>query len=103
MATQALQRERLTEKLDLRISTTAKRKLVQAAAAVNCSMSEFVMASALARADEALADRTVFRLEDKIWRAFIAALDKPAKASSKMQALIDRPSVFAPVRGGKKK
>lgn len=94
MATQGLQLERRTEKLDLRISRSAKKKLQRAAATVNRSMSDFVMESALARAEETLADRTVFRLDAKTWDAFVEALDAPPRAMQRMQALMDRPSVF---------
>ena len=57
-------------------------------------MSDFVMESALARAEETLADRTVFRLDAKTWDAFVEALDAPPRAMQRMQALMDRPSVF---------
>jgi uncharacterized protein (DUF1778 family) len=51
-----------SEKLDLRLTRNAKRALQAAAAASHRSVSEFVMESALARADEALADRRSFGL-----------------------------------------
>jgi uncharacterized protein (DUF1778 family) len=49
-----------TEKLDLRLTRQAKRTLQAAAATSHRSVSEFVLESALARADEALADRRSF-------------------------------------------
>ena len=55
-------RTRRSEKLDLRLTRNAKRALQAAAAASNRSVSEFVLESALARADEALADRRTFGL-----------------------------------------
>ena len=94
MATQELQRERRTEKLDLRVSRSAKKKLQAAAATVNRSMSEFVMESALARAEETLTDRRIFRLDAKTWAAFMEALDAPPRAMPRMQALMDRPGFF---------
>ncbi len=103
MAIQALQLERRTEKLDLRISRSAKKKLQQAAATMNRSMSDFVMESALTRAEEALADRRVFQLDAKTWAAFLEALDAPPKALPKMQALMDRPSVFEKASGGRRR
>ena len=54
MATQPIETERRTEKLDVRVSPTAKAKLQAAASAVHRSMSDFVMESALARAEETL-------------------------------------------------
>jgi uncharacterized protein (DUF1778 family) len=94
MATPVLSRERRTEKLDLRISSSAKKKLQEAASSVNRSVSEFVMESALTRAEATLADRRVFPLDAKTWTAFVEMLDAPPKALPKMQALMDRPSVF---------
>src|ERR1035438_2874563 len=54
-----------TEKLDLRITLDAKMTLRAAAAATQRSVSEFVLESALARADEALADRREFVLRSE--------------------------------------
>ncbi|MGH7233661.1 MAG: DUF1778 domain-containing protein [Nitrospiraceae bacterium] len=66
-----------TEKLDLRLTPAAKRTLQAAAAASRRSVSEFVLESALARADETLADRRTFGLNAGQWQAFITALDAP--------------------------
>ena len=60
MATRPILTQRRTEKLDLRVSPAAKAKLQAAAAAAHRSVSDFVMESALSRAEEALADRRVF-------------------------------------------
>jgi len=49
-----------TEKLDLRLTAEAKHTLAAAAQAQRRSLSEFVLESALGRAEEALADRRVF-------------------------------------------
>jgi uncharacterized protein (DUF1778 family) len=51
------------EKLDLRLTASAKRTLQRAAQASGCSVSEFVLQSALSRADETLPDRRRFGLE----------------------------------------
>ena len=55
MATQSTIMERRTEKLDVRVSPAAKAKLQAAASAAHRSMSDFVMESALSRAEETLA------------------------------------------------
>jgi uncharacterized protein (DUF1778 family) len=94
MATQPIQTERRTEKLDVRVSPTAKAKLQAAASAVHRSMSDFVMESALARAEETLADRRVFCLDAEKWAAFQAALDAPARPAPRLQALLDEPGFF---------
>lgn len=70
-----------SEKLDLRLTPEAKRVLNAAARASHRSVSEFVLESALARAEEALPDRQHFRLDAKHWQAFLAALDAPPRPS----------------------
>jgi uncharacterized protein (DUF1778 family) len=66
-----------SEKLDLRPTPEAKRVLNAAAQASRCSVSEFVLESALGRAQEALPDRQHFGLDAARWKAFLAALDAP--------------------------
>ncbi|MGA7829648.1 MAG: DUF1778 domain-containing protein [Terracidiphilus sp.] len=94
MATHPILTERRTEKLDLRVSPAAKAKLQAAAAAVHRSMSDFVMESALVRAEDTLAERRVFGLDAEKWAAFQAALDAPARPLPHLQALLDEPGFF---------
>jgi uncharacterized protein (DUF1778 family) len=95
MATQPILTERRSEKLDLRVSPTAKAKLQAAAFATHRSMSDFVMESALARAEETLAERRVFGLDAEKWTAFQAALDASPQPLPRLQALLDEPGFFA--------
>ena len=59
-----------TEKLDLRLARNAKRALPAAAAVAHRSVSEFVLESALSRADETHADRRAFSLNATQWKHF---------------------------------
>ena len=61
-----------------------------AARASRRSVSEFVLESALDRAQEALPDRQHFGLDAARWKAFLAALD----ALPGLQRLLTEPSVF---------
>jgi uncharacterized protein (DUF1778 family) len=83
-----------SEKLDLRLSRQAKRTLKAAAAASRCSVSEFVLQSALARADETLADRRIFSLNAGQWKAFLAALDAPPRPLPRLERLLREPGFF---------
>jgi uncharacterized protein (DUF1778 family) len=83
-----------SEKLDLRLTRDAKRALRAAAAASHCSVSEFVLESALARADEALADRRTFGLGAERWKAFQAALDAPPRSLPRLERLLKEPGFF---------
>ena len=89
-----------TEKLDLRLTPSAKRVLQTAASASQRSVSEFVLESALARAEESLPDRRRFGLDAERWAAFQAALDAPARELPRLRRLLREPSVFErPKRG----
>jgi uncharacterized protein (DUF1778 family) len=83
-----------TEKLDLRITHDSKMTLRAAAAATRRSVSEFVLASALARAEEALADRRAFDLDSAKWMEFLAALDAPPRRLPRLKRLLTEPGLF---------
>jgi uncharacterized protein (DUF1778 family) len=83
-----------SEKLDLRLTREAKRALQAAAAVVHRSVSEFVLESALARADEALADRRTFSLNATQWKTFLAALDAPPRPLPRLERLLKEPGFF---------
>lgn len=83
-----------TEKLDLRLTAAAKRTLQHAARAAHRSVSEFVLESALARAEETLPDRRHFGLDAEQWQAFLIALDAPARPTPRLDKLLSAPSVF---------
>ena len=87
---------RRTEKLDLRLTEDAKRAIQAAAAAVRRSVSDFVLESALARADAELADRRTFYLNADQWKAFMAALDAPPRPLPRLKRLLDEPGFFDP-------
>ena len=83
-----------SEKLDLRLTRKAKTALRAAAAAANRSVSEFVLESALARADETLADRRTFVLNAAQWKAFLTALDAPPRPLPRLERLLKEPGFF---------
>jgi uncharacterized protein (DUF1778 family) len=87
-----------SEKLDLRLTREAKLVLKAAAAASRCSVSQFVVESALARADEALADRRSFGLSAAQWKAFLATLDAPPRPLPRLERLLKEPGFFDPER-----
>ena len=66
------QRTNRTERFDLRLMTTAKQTLQLAADSSRESVGDFVLKSALARADQILADRRVIKLNDGQREAFVA-------------------------------
>jgi len=94
MSTVAARPETRTEKLDLRLTKSAKHILHSAAQAERRSVSDFVLESALARAAETLPDRQRFGLNAKQWKAFQAALDAPPRSAPRLAKLLNEPSVF---------
>ncbi len=86
--------ETRNEKLDLRLTPSAKRALQSAAVAAHRSLSEFVLESALARAEETLPDRRRFGLTAEKWEAFQAALAAPPRPTPRLTRLLQTPSVF---------
>jgi len=86
------------EKLEMRLTPSAKQILKTAALAMHRSVSEFVLESALARAEETLPDRRRFGLNKAQWDAFQKALDAPPRPSRRLAKLLKEPSVFE--RGG---
>jgi uncharacterized protein (DUF1778 family) len=83
-----------SEKLDLRLSPEAKQKISCAAAAAHRSVSDFVLESALAQADETLVDRRYFSLGAEQWAAFMTALDTPPRRHPRLERLLNEPSIF---------
>ena len=81
-------------KLDLRLTPSAKRTLQSAALAARRSVSEFVLESALARAEETLPDRRRFGLDAERWEAFQAALSAPTRPARRLAKLLKNASVF---------
>jgi uncharacterized protein (DUF1778 family) len=94
MPSHSLATIRRTEKLDVRISRAAKAKLQAAAVVSHRSMSDFVMESALSRAEEMLAERRIFSLNAENWAAFQAALDAPTRPLPRLKKLLSEPGFF---------
>ncbi len=83
-----------TEKFNLRLTPAAKVKLFSAAAVAHRSVADFVLESALTRADETLAARQYFALSAERWAEFQAALDAPPRELPRINTLFDVPSIF---------
>lgn len=81
-----------SEKLDLRLTPQAKQRLFAAAQAEQRSVSDFVLHSALERAEETLADRRIWSLSAEEWAKFQAALDAPPRDNPQLRKLLTEPS-----------
>jgi uncharacterized protein (DUF1778 family) len=83
-----------SQKLDLRLTPQAKRRIQAAAQVQNKSVTDFVVESALSTADVLLADQRGIRLNAKQWKAFMEALDAPPAYHERLERLLREPSVF---------
>ena len=77
-----------SERVDLRMTPSAKRTLQRAAAVSNKTVSEFLLDSSLTAAFDTLADRRVFQLDEVQWSAFMAALDMPPRDNPHLRKLL---------------
>jgi uncharacterized protein (DUF1778 family) len=82
--------EARSERVDLRMTPTAKRTLQRGAAAANKTVSEFLLDSGLNAAFDELADRRVFHLDDAQWTAFMRVLSEPPEENRGLADLIGR-------------
>ena len=57
------------------------------------NVTDFIMRSACEKAEQALSDQTRFVLDDKQWRAFMAALDRPPRGKPRLRRLFTEPHV----------
>jgi uncharacterized protein (DUF1778 family) len=92
--TMSISTRRREERLEVRLTTTAKRLLQRAASVREQSISAFMLDSCMAAAAETLADRREFRIPAKAYDAFVAALDAPAKPKARLDKLLHAPSVL---------
>ncbi|MGH2513939.1 MAG: DUF1778 domain-containing protein [Candidatus Limnocylindrales bacterium] len=81
-------------RLDLRVSPEQKHLFEQAAAAMEQTMTEFVVQSAQVTARDVLADRTRFVLSPEQWAAFSAAVDREPSVLPRLAAFLTTPSVL---------
>ena len=74
-------------------ATATEEALIKVAAERQCvNVTGFIMRSACERAEQALSDQTRF-LDDKHWKQFLAALDRPSKDKPRLRRLFREPHV----------
>lgn len=81
-------------RLNLRASQQQQQLIRSAAAALDKSMTDFVLESATANAERVLADRRWFVLSGEDWERFEALLDAPALDTAKLKRLLSEPTIF---------
>ena len=77
-----------TERIDVRASATVKQLLQEAARNSHKSVSEFLLDAGIAAANETLADRRIFILDESKWQTFQEALDRPVQDKPRLKKLL---------------
>jgi uncharacterized protein (DUF1778 family) len=88
--------ESRSERIDLRLTPSAKQTLQRAASVVNKTLTEFLLDRGLEAAHEALADRRAFLLDEGQWAEFMARLDAPPSDNPRLRALLARKPAWEP-------
>ena len=84
-----------SERIDVRASVSVKQLLQEAAQASHKSVSEFLLDAGITAANQTLADRRQFALDESQWQQFQELLDRPVSApNSRMKALLTEPGVL---------
>lgn len=79
-----------SERVDLRMTLSAKRTLQRAAAVRNKTVTEFLLDCGLNAAFDTLADRRIFQVDQKRWDEFQDALAKPPRTNPHLKKLLAR-------------
>ena len=74
-------------RFQLRATAAAEELIKVAADRQGVNITDFIIRSAGEKAEQSLADQTRFVLDDKQWKAFMAALDRPAKDKPRLRRL----------------
>jgi uncharacterized protein (DUF1778 family) len=83
-----------TERIDVRASTVVKQLLQEAARVSHKNVSEFLLDAGVSAAEQTLADRRQFVLDDTQWQAFQEALDRPVQSKRRLKKLLREPGVL---------
>lgn len=76
--------------IQIRASAATKAILNRAATLRGQTLSEFMLDSARARAEETILDQRLITLDDEAYKAFLAMLDAPAKPDRAVRTRMNR-------------
>jgi uncharacterized protein (DUF1778 family) len=91
---EAPERSQRSTRMNLRASEQQQQLIKRAAAALDKSMTDFVLDSAAAEAEKVLADRRWFLLDDAQWTRFQELLDAPIESMPRLRRTLTEPTVF---------
>jgi uncharacterized protein (DUF1778 family) len=77
------------DRINLRLKHSAKKALERAASFEGKTVSNFILASALAHAEKTIHEHEIMSLNSRDSEAFFQALDKPIRFNKKLVAAIE--------------
>ncbi len=83
-----------SERIDVRASAEVKQLLQEAARVCHKNVSEFILDASVMAANQALADRRHFGLDDSQWEIFQLALDRPVQSRPHLEKLLSQPGIL---------
>lgn len=83
-----------SERISIRVSASIKKLLQDASRSCHKSVSEFMLDAGITAANQALADRRRFELDETQWEAFQLALERPIQAKPRLDKLLTEPGVL---------
>ena len=81
--------ETKSERIEVRTTPSLKALLQQAAASLDKNVTEFLLEAGIEAAEDTLADRRLFRLDDQRWKAFQDTLDQPVVSKPRLTRLLN--------------
>lgn len=82
------------ERIELRASAAVKQRLQDAVQSQHKNISEFLLDIGIVAANETLADRCHFLLNDADWALFQEALDRPVQTKPCLKKLLNEPRLL---------
>lgn len=83
-----------TQRWNMRVAEDVDAVVRLAAEQTDQPLTDFVVQAARVVAEDTLADRRVFRLDQPAWEEFIETLDRPPYTIPELARLMETPSVF---------
>jgi uncharacterized protein (DUF1778 family) len=80
-------------RFELRATATEEKLIKIAAERQGVNVTDFIVRSACEKAEQALSDQTRFTLDERQWKAFMEALDRPPKDKRRLRRLFTEPHV----------
>lgn len=84
----------MTQRWNMRVADDVDAIVRLAADQTNQPLTDFVVQVARVAAEDALADRRVFRLDDAGWEEFVEVLERHARPIPELSRLLASSSVF---------